>query len=70
MRLRKPITEAARYHREMKEVKDITRASAIAEGKPGSLRSTKQVVTIYVAGCKGLEGTHGSAAHMAPFFHY
>ena len=41
MRLRKPITEAARYHREMKEVKDTTRASTIAAGKPGSVASTR-----------------------------
>ena len=71
MRLRKPISEAARYHKDMGEVRAATRAATTAAGKPGSATATKrQLVTVQVVGCKGLKCSSGSAAQMAPFFHY
>ena len=71
MRLRKPISEAARYHKDMDEVKAATRAATTVAGKPGSLTANKrQVVTVQILGCKDLKCRSGSAAQMAPFFHY
>ena len=71
MRLRKPISEAARYHKDRDEVKAATRAATTAAGKPGSLTANKrQVVTVQILGCKDLKCRSGSAAQMAPFFHY
>lgn len=70
MRLRKPIQEALRYHRDMTGVRDTTRAATTAAGRPGSVTAQKQVVTIQVVGCQDLKCNYGDVSQMAPFFHY
>ena len=36
MQMRKPLKEAMRYNKDMKEVRDTDMSSTIAKGKPGS----------------------------------
>jgi len=65
MRMRKPIQDAMRFHRDMTDVKNTTRA---ATGKVDP--SAKQLVTIQVAQCKNLSVPYGDASKIAPFFYY
>ena len=70
MRMRKPVQEAMRFHRDMGDVRDTTRAASTAAGKPGSEPAQKHIVTIQVVSCKDLQVPYGDSSKIAPFFYY
>jgi len=61
MRLRKPIQEIYRFHNNVTDIKNTTRAAGTAAGKPGSDTQAKKLVTIQVVACKDLSVAYGSS---------
>lgn len=69
MRLRRPIQEAWRYHREKTEIDNMTRAVAL-NPKTGTLSAQKKIITIRVICCKDLQISYAGIKEVAPFFFY
>jgi First C2 domain of RPGR-interacting protein 1 len=65
MRMRKPISEAARYFREKNEIENLK----TLEGTTSSA-SRKKLVTIQVVACKDLSVKYGDVVQISPFFYY
>lgn len=66
MRMRKPISEAARYFRERSEIENLKAFDASGAGA----NSRKKLITIQVVGCKDLSVKYGDVVQISPFFYY
>ena len=66
MRMRKPISEAARYFRERSEIENMKAFDASGAGA----NSRKKLITIQVVGCKDLSVKYGDVVQISPFFYY
>jgi len=66
MKMRKPITQAAKFFREKQEMEELNR---VADPRLGHFGGRKRHVTIHVVGCIDLRSSQ-SQAEMAPFFYY
>ena len=68
MRLRKPISEVMRVHRERTEIANMTKAAAI--NPQGSLKPAMKLVTINILKAHKLKIPMASTNEAAPFFCY
>lgn len=70
LRLRKPIAEAMRYHRDMGEVREAARDASATGDKQGPAGPRQCIVTIQVDRGQDLKVGYGNVAQIAPFFYY
>lgn len=68
MRMRKPIDELARFHRQKQEVEELKYAIN-RDPDTGKFGPKHRLITVNVVGCIDLKGKNVSA-DMAPFFYY
>jgi hypothetical protein len=67
LRMRKPLTEAARFFREKNEIKNLTSTAGRGAGDFGPRR---KMISVNVIGCANLSSSYSSADQIAPFFYY